>query len=86
METELLPWVLAGVTSIVSGMATAIAVVYRGRIVDLRLTIQHERAENRALIERLFTDHKEAAAAAASTAAVSAALQATPVVPKPKTP
>jgi hypothetical protein len=54
METDLLPWVLSGVTTIVGSMASAIALVYRGRIRDLRETIALERAENRALAERLF--------------------------------
>ena len=59
-DPQLLPWVLAGITSIVSGMASAIAFVYHGRIKDLRETIVNERRENGALMERLFRDQSTA--------------------------
>lgn len=38
----------------IGSMATAISIVYHGRISDLRATIKYERDENRALVERLF--------------------------------
>jgi hypothetical protein len=53
---EPITWLLTAVAS----MASAIAVVYKGRIADLRATIKHERDENRALIERMMTPKKTA--------------------------
>lgn len=75
-ETQLLPWVLSGVASIVGAMASAIAFVYHGRIRDLRETIKSEREENRALMDRLFQEQVSTTATTASVAAVAAAASA----------